>query len=334
VRVAILHNPRPDSQDPALPDDTFEEYDSAETISAIRNALAGLKIDTAPVVADEDMVSVLKSGGFDFVFNIAEGAGRRCREAVPAAVCELLGLPYTGSDPLTLAVTLDKSMARRIVSPDVRVARGVLVEEDADREGLAALRFPVLVKPNDEGSSKGIRHESLCHEIFEAVERTEWLRARYGCPALVEEFLPGAEITVGLCGNGSGVEILGLMEIAPTDELGEPFIYSIEMKRDWRRRVRYYIPPRLPPPQTDLIRDYALTAWRLLGCRDFARIDFRIDRDGRPAFLECNALPGLNPENSDLVIMLRQSLSYDQLVQGILLDAARRHGMRLALSGG
>src|SRR5579872_1840333 len=164
MKVAILYNPRLPSQSPSLPDDAFEEYDSPETIAAIAAALGKLGVEPVPVVADRRLPWRLEEGRFDFAFNIAEGEGRRCREAIPAAVCELLGLPFTGSDALTLAVTLDKAMARRVVSPDVPVARGALVDAGGSEDLLADLCYPVIVKPNDEGSSKGIRRDALCFD--------------------------------------------------------------------------------------------------------------------------------------------------------------------------
>src|SRR5262245_55559007 len=192
MKLAILYNPRPDADSDAL-DDAFEEYDEPQTIAAIANALAEMGVEPIPVTADAEFPWRLKQGGFDFVFNIAEGAGRRCREAIPAAICEFLGLPFTGSDALTLAITLDKAVARRIVSPDVPVARGVLVEGLEDEPALGVLPYPVVVKPNDDGSSKGIARESLCVDAIAAAERCRWLRHRYACPVLVEEFLPGME---------------------------------------------------------------------------------------------------------------------------------------------
>ena len=331
MRVAILHNPRP-ACDSGEVEDAFEEYDPPETIVAIANALARLGVEATPLPADAEFPWNLRHGSFDFVFNIAEGAGRRCREAIPAAICEFLGLPFTGSDALTLAATLDKAVARRIVSPDVPVARAVLVEGLADEPALAALSYPVVVKPNDEGSSKGIRQESLCADASAAAERCRWLQDRYACPVLVEEFLPGMEVTVGVRGNGPEITLIGLMEIAPAEDRDEPFLYSLEIKRDFRRQVRYHVPPRLEAAHLETIRSHALSAYRLLGCRDFARIDFRMDAAGRPRFLECNPLPGLNPESSDIVILSRKVLPTDELayyglVQGILRDAARRYGV-------
>lgn len=330
MRVAILHNPRPQTPDPDAPDDAYEEYDSAETIAAIGAALRCLGVEPEPLIADRQLPSCLAGQRFDFIFNIAEGEAGCCREAIPAAVSELSGIPYTGSDPLTLAVTLDKWIARRIVSPDVPVPRGVLVDLKAGEPDLEQLRYPLIVKPNGEGSSKGIWRESLCADQASAAARCHWLSERYGCPALVEEFLSGAEVTVGVTGNGCDSAVPALMEIAPASGADGPFLYSVEVKRDWRRRVQYRVPPRLSPAQLETIRDYALSAYRLLGCRDVARIDFRLDTAGQPFFLECNPLPGLNPDSSDLAIMSRGILPYERLVQGILLDAVKRVGVSIA----
>jgi len=331
MKVALLHNPRVNGHFGPVMDDTFEEDDDPETIHGIRMALGGLGMQVEAVVADPRLPWRLDDGRFDFVFNIAEGRGRRCREAVPAAICELLGVPFTGSDALTLAVTLDKAMARRVVSPDVRVAPAVLVERGMSAAGpLDALRYPVIVKPNDEGSSKGIRESPspLANSPAAALEQCGWLFATYGCPSLVEEFLPGAEVTVGLAGNDGTVRLLGMMEVSPALPNG-PFVYSVQVKRDWQRRVRYHVPPRLPAEILATLEQNARVAYRLLGCRDIARIDFRLDAEGRPHFLECNPLPGLHPINSDLVLLSRASLAYENLVQGIAVDAARRLGLSL-----
>ena len=333
MRVAVLYNPRPPFAPAATaPDDAFEEYDEPGTIAAVAKALTALGVAAIPVVADADFPARLQREGISFVFNLAEGAGRRCREAVPAAICEFLGLPFTGSDALTLAVTLDKAVARRLISPDVPIARGLLVETVEDEIALATLPYPVVVKPNDEGSSKGIQAESWCADPVVAAARCQWLRDRYDCPVLVEEYLPGPEVTAGVRGNGRNAALIGLMEVSPVARGYEPFLYSLEVKRDFRRQIRYHVPPRLSCSQVEAIAAHALTAYRLLGCRDVARLDFRCDDAGVPRFLECNPLPGLNPESSDLVILARAAWPhvdepYDALVQGIFRDAARRHGI-------
>ncbi len=328
MKIALLYNARPDYAATAFPDDAFEEYDSDETIHGITNALRGLGVTVEPVLADRGLPWRLEEGRYDFAFNIAEGEGRRCREAVPVAVCELLGIPFTGSDALTLAITLDKAIARRVVSPDVPVARGVLVTHAEDETHLKMLQYPVLVKPNDEGSSKGIRENPVALDLAGAIAQCRWLREHYTCPVLVEEFLPGVEVTIGVVGNGPETQVLGMMEIAPLSEK-QFFVYSLEVKRNWRQRVRYHVPPRLPAATLATLEHHALTAYRLLGCRDCARLDFRLNAASQPCFIECNPLPGLNPSHSDLVILARELLPYENLVQGILRDAARRVGVRL-----
>jgi D-alanine-D-alanine ligase len=328
VRTALLFNLKPVEMPESLPDDWFEECDKPETIAAIEQAIRALGVSVTPLPFDQRLPWRLEEGRFDFVFNIAEGQGRRCREAVPAAVCELMEIPYTGSDPVTLGLTLDKWLARRIVSPEVPVAMGVVIDACMNESALERLAYPAIVKPNDEGSSKGIRAGCLVSNATEAVDRSRSLLESYGGSVLVEEFLPGVEITVGIAGNGKGARLLGMMEIAPKN-FAEPFVYSVEVKRDWRNRVSYHVPPRLGEEARQEIERLALTAYHLLGCRDIARIDFRCDASGRPHFLECNPLPGLDPENSDIVLLSRNQISYDRLVQGILLAAAERNGVSL-----
>lgn len=326
MKVALLYNART-APASGLPDDTFEEYDSDATISSIASALHGIDADVEPVRADARLPWRLAEGSFEFAFNMAEGQGRRCREAVPAAVCELLGIPFTGSDAVTLGMTLDKFLARRVVSPEVPVARAVLVNSRSDESRISKLSFPVIVKPNDEGSSKGIRENPIAADAAGAIKRCRWLRERYDCPVLVEEFLPGAEVTVGVVGNPPNARVLGMMEIASAQGT-DNFVYSLEAKRDYLRQVRYFIPPRLSPQTKELLEQLALTSYSLLGCRDIARIDFRLSAEGEPHFIECNPLPGLNSETGDIVVLSRDILPYEKLVQGILLDAMARVGFK------
>ncbi len=332
MKVALLHNVRPFSTVAGLPDDAFEEYDTGETIASVAAALRGLPILVEPLEADRTLPWRLEAGVYDFVFNMAEGCGRRCREAIPAAVCELLGIPFTGSDMLTLAISLDKAAARRLVSPEVPVARAVLLENAPGEADLAELAYPVMVKPNDEGSSKGLGGQPVAASVSEALARVRWLQETYRCPVLVEEFLCGAEVTVGVVGNHVDTRILGMMEIAATEPV-PAWAYSLDVKRDWRRRVRYHTPPRLDPSTVATIERQALTAYRLLGCRDLARLDFRLDAAGVPHFLECNPLPGLHHASSDIAILSQRTLSYESLVQGVLLDAARRWNVAIPRNG-
>jgi D-alanine-D-alanine ligase len=270
----------------------------------------------------------------ELVLNIAEGCGAsRSREARVPAVLEMLGIPHSGSDPLTLAVTLDKECAKTLVrAAGVSVARGIVVHADegglADR--LAALPMPVIVKPAYEGSSKGIGASSVAPDAGAALAESRRLLLDYDQPVLVEEFIDGDELTVGVVGNDPP-RIVGVMRIMPRRPQGGPFVYSLDVKRDFENLVDYECPARLPPSGLGAVEAAALGAWKALGCRDVARFDFRF-RGGIPYFLECNPLPGLSPRSGDLVIMARLAgIDYRQLVASIVDAAAQRAGLAAAI---
>ncbi len=317
-----------------LPDDLQEEFDSPATIEAIACALRGLGHTVDKLGDGRELLARLLADPPDFVFNFAEGQGiSRSREARVPAVLEMLGIPYTGSDALTMAVTLDKECARRLVgSANIPVPAGIVVppeepiEQVIAREDLfgSASDQAAIVKPAWEGSSKGIRNKCVVRNTKELRATVEEMRRHYRQPLLVEEFIRGDELTVGILGNGSP-HILGVMRVVPNEPV-QDFVYSLEVKRDYLRQVRYECPPPLPETILRRIEQTALTVYRVLGCRDVGRIDFRL-RDGVPYFLEVNPLPGLNPESSDLVIMGRLvGWTYEQLIATILNAAIQRKG--------
>lgn len=311
---------------PGTPDDHQEEFDSPATIEALAAVLRGLGHQVALLGDGPEMVRKVLAAPPDFVFNFAEGTGTsRSREARVPALLELLGIPHTGSDPLTMAVTLDKDMAKRLVaSAGVTVPPSLLIHPGATPPADAKLRYPVVVKPAWEGSSKGIRQRCLVREPAELPGVLQDLHRDHPQPALVEEYIQGPEVTVGLVGNGPP-HLLGIMEVClkqPT----EHFVYSLEIKRDYRRLIDYHCPARLSAPVLEAVERAARTAWDALSCRDVARMDFRI-RDGVPYFLEINPLPGLNPDDSDLVIMAGLvGWSYERLIAAILQAALQRTG--------
>jgi D-alanine-D-alanine ligase len=283
-------------------------------VEHICDALSCLGHDVLRLPAGPGFVDAVRQERPDIVFNIAEGEGGRCREAHVPAVLEMLSVPYVGSDPLTLCVTLDKPVAKRLVAqggfatPAFRTFRSV-----AEVEPLP-FPFPVIVKPAFEGAAG----------LDDVREQVRFVTETYGQEALVEEFVPGAEVTVGVLGNDPP-RLAGMMEISPKTVAPSDFVYSLEVKRDWENQVVYRVPPALPATVLSMIEQCALGVYRLLGCRDFARIDFRIDGDGTPQFIECNPLPGLSPGYGDLPILAeRMGTPYLSLVGGILSDALLR----------
>jgi D-alanine-D-alanine ligase len=183
------------------------------------------------------------------------------------------------------------------------------------------------VKPAYEGSSKGIRSHSRVEGGEELEREIHRLLKDYGTPVLVETFLPGREFTVGILGNGSPY-VLGVMEVSPSEVSVGDFIYSVTVKRECDRRVRYTCPPDLSSSLVCRMEQVALSSYKILGCRDVARIDIRLDEDGTPCFLEANPLPGLAPGYSDLVILAHfMEWSYGHLIGAILGHAFERYGM-------
>jgi D-alanine-D-alanine ligase len=310
-----------------VPDDFQEEFDSPATIEAIASVLRELG-HTVDILGDgRELLARLLAGPPEFVFNLAEGQGiGRSREARVPSLLEMLGIPYSGSDPLTLAVTLDKDCAKRLVqSVGVAVPRGLVLQpgEDAvDALRRVDLPCPVILKPAWEGSSKGIRAKCVVDDPGTLPDVVASLQRDHRQPVLVEEFIQGDELTVGVLGNAPP-EVLAIMRVLPTVP-ADRFIYSLEIKRDFERLVCYEVPAPLPGEVTDAVQQSALAAYRILGCRDVSRIDFRL-RNGVPYFLEVNPLPGLNPHSGDLVIMARLAgWTYPQLIEAILQAAFDR----------
>lgn len=330
MRLGLTFDLKPPGASPAPgePDDRFEEYDPPETVEALARTLGELGHEVVPLGGGRAFLERILREKVDFVFNIAEGQGTgRSREAQVPAVLEMLGIPYALSDPLTLSISLDKALTKRLVAlAGVAVPRDLLVRTPEDLRAPAGLPFPCLAKPAYEGSSKGVRDDSVLRSFEEVAARVPALLAAYRQPVLLEEFVEGDEYTVGVVGNDPP-RAVGAMRIRPRGGPDPHFVYSIEAKRDWRRRVAYDVPPPLSPEELHRLYTSAVAAFGAIGCRDAARVDFRV-RNGVPVFLEINPLPGLSPDYGDLPILARgHGLPYPGLIRAILDAAFRRQGL-------
>lgn len=314
-------------------DDTLEEYDSPETVGIISAALKAKGHIVIRLGGGSDFLDSIRREKVDIVFNIAEGRGNyRSREAQVPSILEMLGIPYVGSDPQCLAICLDKPVTKKLVSADGISTPGWLTissEQELSRTSWDGLPFPVIIKPAYEGSSKGIHLTSLAYSLSQAQEEIKRILDCYRQPVMIEEFVDGDEVTVGVIGN-QPPKVLGMMRILPKRKNGH-FLYSLEVKRDYLNLVEYECPARLESTVLDSISDASLKAFKALGCRDFARIDFRIGPQGTPCFLEINPLPGLGTY-SDLVIMaIKMGWTHEELIGAVFDSALERYSRRACL---
>jgi D-alanine-D-alanine ligase len=308
-------------------DDAFEEYDSPETVELIAASLEAGGDTVVMLGGGREFLDNILHQKLDFVFNIAEGRGNyRSREAQVPSVLEMLGIPYSGSAPQCLAICLDKPLAKKLVaSAGVSTPKWCVINDSQELYQIDGydFSFPAIVKPAYEGSSKGIRSSSVVYNPKQAIETADKLLENYRQPVMMEEFIAGDEVTVGIIGN-SPPKVLGMMRILPKRRSGH-FIYSLEVKRDYLDLVEYECPARLDRKVLQNLEVSALDAFKALGCRDFARLDFRVSPEGVPYFLEINPLPGLG-NHSDLVIMAKEmGWSHKELIAGVLNAALERY---------
>ena len=310
------------------PEDALEEYDSLETVDNIAAALEYLGHSVVKLSGGRKFLTNILQSDVDFVFNISEGRGNyRSREAQIPAILEMLDIPYSGSDPQCLAISLDKPLTKKLVqAAGVCTPRWQVVSDRRELEKVCQDSFPLpaFIKPAFEGSSKGIRLGCRVEDSEQMARVTAAILKQYQQPVMVEEFISGDEVTVGVVGN-SPPQIVGIMRILPKKRSSN-FVYSLEVKRDWQNQVDYECPAQLEAKVLKKIADFSLRAFDTLGCRDFARLDFRLDQKGMPCFLEINPLPGLNPKSSDLPILAyKMGWNYRGLISSVLNAALERY---------
>jgi D-alanine-D-alanine ligase len=315
--------------------DTFAEWDTWDTINAVKGAIECFHTVNM-VEADQNAYNRFMETRPDIVFNISEGFNGVSREAQIPAILDMLDIPYTGSDPLTLATCLDKARTKEILSYyNIPNSRFVIAESPTDVSNLD-LKFPLMVKPVSEGSGKGIFSTSFVENKKDLVREVERITFEYTQPALVEEFLPGREFTAAVLGNGAEAEVLPIVEINYKD-FPDDFvpIYSYEAK--WILDTTdnpldvFDCPAKISAQLEKAIKNNVLRTFHTLRCRDWSRIDIRLDDRGIPNIIEVNPLPGILPnpeENSCYPKAARTAgINYNDMINKVLFAAAKRHNL-------
>ena len=325
MRIGLVYDLRDDYRAMGYSDEQTAEFDSIATIDGMAEALERLGHEVDRIGHGKKLAQRLVLGDrWDLVWSIAEGLKGRCREAQVPALLELYDQPYAFSDALTMAVALDKAVAKRVVR-DHGVATAPFMQIETGTEDLAAwTHYPAFVKPLAEGTGKGCELASRVNNAGELLNAARGLIHRFGQPALVEAYLPGREFTVGIVGNGARARAVGVMEIFLKQEADQG-VYSMRNKEESEELCFY---EAATDDVAKLVVTRGLAAYRALGCRDACRLDFRCDADGFPVFMEANPIAGLHPTHSDLPILSGlNGISYDQLIALILEAAMDRYSL-------
>jgi len=326
MKVALTYNLK--KEDSTKPEDYASEFDSEETISAIACALRSRGHNVECVEASQpNLLGAFKKSRADMVFNIAEGEKGKYRESEIPAILDFLGIPYTGSGTLSLAVALNKALTKKILKAD-NIPTPAFQLFTTGKEILEPrLKFPLIVKPNFEGSAKGINRSNVVENQEGLYAKTRELIDVYQQEALVEEFIEGKELTVGILENGT-CSVLPILEIdfSTCRKSGE-FFYTWRMKEfqgDDKQGLTptFHCPARLDKETEKLIKDTAVRTHRAVGCYGISRTDIRLSKDNIPYVLEINPLPGLNPKESNFPIMAYAAgMKYDDIIEAILMSA-------------
>ncbi len=270
------------------------------------------RFDDERYKARQDFVAVLgqhNNMSCDVVFNgLHGGAGE---DGTFQAVLDYLGVRYTGSGACSCAVAMNKELSKRLVADaGVPVATHIFVDSPThesvvvDHQVAERLSFPVVVKPNHEGSSVGVTVVPDRESLAGAIERAK----TFGGPYMIESFVPGREITAAVMDHNN----LPLLEIRPRQGF-----YNYENKYQ-PGSCEYLVPAPLDAATTDAVSRSALAAYRALGCRGYARVDFRLTDDGQHFFLEANTLPGLTANSLFPKAAKAAGIEFPELVDNIL----------------
>jgi D-alanine-D-alanine ligase len=335
MKIAFAYNVKKSRPSVNLAAQDDLEFDGPEVIGGIKSALEAQNHTVFEVEADLNAfkrLSELKDE-IDIVFNIAEGQYGDARESQIPLFCEILKLPYTHSSPTTHALTLNKRLTNLALSgAGILTPKSILVNTANDLRRLP-LEFPVIVKPNAEGSSKGVFDANVVSARTSLFSVVKHISEDFTKPVLIEEFIDGREFTVALLGNNP-VQVLPIVEqrfeFLPQ---GMNKIASFELKWLYEDNLSdlseaYFCPAPLKQAELKLIEETSQKVYRLLDCRDCARIDYRY-RNGQLYFIEINTLPGINPDEGGIsyfpLAARTAGMNYQQLIAAILEAAVSRY---------
>lgn len=329
MKIVLAFNKKPEEDilQEDEPPDRYAEFDPPRTIEAITSALESLGHKVFPVEARRDFLEKIVNISPDIVFNIAEGMRGEARESQLPAILEWLGIPYTGSDPLTMAITLDKPITKKIFQAEgIPTPKFTVIFKSEEPILIEDMSFPLIIKPSHEGSSMGLDSKSIVYSYRELKERVNTIITIYHQPALIEEFIEGRELTVGILGNSPPV-VLPIKELdfsSIPESLGR--FASRDIKAKYWYLVKQYCPAPLNEGLYKKIEDISIKVFRTLRCRDLARLDIRLSRDGIPYVLEVNPLPDLDPKEGNFPDMARvKGMSYEELIGSILKAGISRY---------
>ena len=314
------------------------DFDPPETIDGIAKTLEAGGHNVIRIEADQkSYLEFLKNReNIKIVFNISEGLHGEAREAQIPSILEMLKIPYTHSGPMAQAISLDKRMTKVVLSyAGIPTPKFQLIRKRSDRIN-PDLKFPLIVKPNNEGSSIGIFNENLVYDELKLTERIEWLIHQFKEPVLIEEYIDGREFTVSVLGN-EPPHVLPIVEqnfaIFPENM---PHFASFEAKWMFEDELpdpkeAYFCPADISKHLKKKLEEISLLVYKALDCKDVARLDFRVDKNENVYFIELNTLPGMDPDPqhiSYLPIAARTAgFTYEGMVNTILNEAIRRYGI-------
>ncbi len=308
------------------PPDANAEFDHPSTIKVIASAIEACGFEVKKIGNVSSLLEKIGSLDVDIVFNISEGLSGRNRESQVPILLEMAGIPFVGADALTLSLTLDKFMAKKIfIAEGIPTPRFFEVKTPEALLNTNHFKFPLIVKPRFEGSSKGLSEDSRVENTQDLKKQVEYIINTYKQPALIEEFISGQEFTVAIVGNDPP-EAMPVVQIKIDGrlKLNDKFYTFARIQSD---RLEYICPARINNDLKEKILDLALKTYLAVECRDLGRVDFRVDNAGNPYILEINPLPSLSTEDVFMVVAKEIGISYEEIIGRILNSALKRHNL-------